>query len=145
MLDRDYRELEGTWHKMVSVEMIEAVGWRNLPAYLRACGRLLADDGLFCLQAITIDDRAYEVEKGGRSFANTRVFPGGFLPALGPILRSTARETALRAVHVEEIGPHYAETLRRWAESFAAVPLGRLETMGFDAEFQRMKAKVTAA
>jgi len=138
ILDRDYRELTGRWHKMVSIEMIEAVGWRNLPVYLRKCGELLADDGLFCLQAITIDDRAYEVEKGTRSFANTRIFPGGFVPAQTPLLDLTARNTAMRAVHLEEIGPHYATTLRRWAENFGAVELAELERMGFDERFQRM-------
>ena len=138
VLDRDYRELGGRWHKLVSIEMIEAVGWRNLPVYLKKCGELLADDGLFCLQAITIDDRAYEVEKGTRSFANTRIFPGGFLPAQAPLLRLTAEHTPLRPVGVEELGPHYATTLRRWAENFAAVPLHRLEALGFDARFQRL-------
>lgn len=138
ILDQDYRELTGRWHKMVSIEMIEAVGWRNLPVYLRTCGALLADDGLFCLQAITIDDRAYEVEKGTRSFANTRIFPGGFVPAQTPLLTLTAQHTPMRAVHLEEIGPHYATTLRRWAENFGAVPLAELERLGFDEPFQRM-------
>jgi cyclopropane-fatty-acyl-phospholipid synthase len=138
ILDRDYRELEGPWHKLVSIEMIEAVGWRNLPVYLERCGALLADDGLFCLQAITIDDRAYEVEKGTRSFANTRIFPGGFLPAQSPLLRLTARHSAMRAVHLEEIGPHYATTLRHWRERFEAVAPERLEGLGFDAAFGRM-------
>lgn len=143
VLDRDYRELPAPptgWQKMVSIEMIEAVGWRNLPVYLRTCGALLADDGLFCLQAITIDDRAYEVEKGTRSFANTRIFPGGFLPAQTPLLRLTARHTAMRPVHLEEIGPHYATTLARWAERFAAIPAAELEAMGFDERFARLWA-----
>jgi cyclopropane-fatty-acyl-phospholipid synthase len=138
VLDRDYRELGGRWHRMVSIEMIEAVGWRNLPVYLRTCGELLADDGLFCLQAITIDDRAYEVEKGTRSFANTRIFPGGFLPGLSPLVGMTARHTPMRAVGLEEIGPHYATTLRRWAENFAAIGPQRLAAMGFDARFERL-------
>jgi cyclopropane-fatty-acyl-phospholipid synthase len=141
ILDRDYRELPvppAGWHKMVSIEMVEAVGWRNLPVYLRTCGELLADDGLFCLQAITIDDRAYEVEKGGRSFANSRIFPGGFLPAQTPLLRLTARETALRAVHLEEIGPHYATTIERWTARFRAIGLPRLRELGFDERFERM-------
>ncbi|MFL5847002.1 MAG: class I SAM-dependent methyltransferase [Solirubrobacteraceae bacterium] len=138
ILDRDYRELTGTWHKMVSIEMIEAVGWRNLPVYLRTCGELLADDGLFCLQAITIDDRAYEVEKGTRSFANTRIFPGGFLPAQTPLLALTAKHTEMRAVGLEEIGPHYATTLHHWAERFAAVPAAQLDAMGFDEPFRRL-------
>lgn len=137
ILDRDYRELASPptpWSKLVSIEMIEAVGWRNLPLYLRTCARLLADDGLFCLQAITIDDSAYEVEKGTRSFAKTRVFPGGFLPSL----RALQRHSPLRTVHLEDIGPHYAVTLRRWAENFAAIGLPRLRAMGFDARFERL-------
>ena len=138
VLDRDYRELDGRWHKMVSIEMVEAVGWRNLPVYLRTCGRLLADDGLFCLQAITIDDRAYEVEKGTRSFANTRIFPGGFLPGLTPLVRTTARVSDMRVVGLEEIGPHYATTLREWARNFAALSPQHLAAMGFDARFERL-------
>jgi cyclopropane-fatty-acyl-phospholipid synthase len=134
VLDRDYRELGGSWHKMVSIEMIEAVGWRNLPVYLEKCGELLADDGLFCLQAITIEDEAYEVEKGTRSFANTRIFPGGFLPSL----RALHQHSPMRAVHLEDLGPHYATTLRHWAERFEAVGLEQLEAMGFDARFQRL-------
>jgi cyclopropane-fatty-acyl-phospholipid synthase len=134
ILDRDYRELEGTWHKLVSIEMIEAVGWRNLPVFLEQCASLLADDGLFCLQAITIEDAAYEVEKGTRSFANTRIFPGGFLPSL----RALHRHSPLRSVHLEDIGPHYATTLRHWRERFESIGLERLETMGFDARFERL-------
>jgi cyclopropane-fatty-acyl-phospholipid synthase len=141
VLDDDYREIPSPptrWRKIVSIEMIEAVGWRNLPVYLRKCGELLSDDGLFCLQAITIDDRAYEVEKGTRSFANTRIFPGGFLPAQAPLLAHAARHTPMRAVHLEEIGPHYATTLRRWAESFERLSPARLAEMGFDDRFRRL-------
>jgi cyclopropane-fatty-acyl-phospholipid synthase len=138
VLDSDYRELGGRWRKIVSIEMIEAVGWRNLPVYLRKCGELLSADGLFCLQAITIDDRAYEVEKGTRSFANTRIFPGGFLPAQAPLLAQAARHTAMRAVQLEEIGPHYATTLRRWAENFERLSPARLAELGFDERFRRL-------
>jgi cyclopropane-fatty-acyl-phospholipid synthase len=136
--DQDYRELRGRWHKIASVEMIEAVGWRQLGEYIERCGSLLADDGLFCLQAITMDDRAYDVEKGGHSFANTRVFPGGFLPSLSAIMRDVARRTTMRAVHLEEIGEHYGETLRLWRERFMAVDVERLEALGFDERFRRL-------
>ena len=71
--------------------MIEAVGWQYFDDYFRTCDRLLADDGLFLLQAITIDDRLYEVEKAARSFANTHVFPGGCLPSLKRIADSDRR------------------------------------------------------
>jgi cyclopropane-fatty-acyl-phospholipid synthase len=137
VLDQDYRELRGTYRKIVSVEMIEAVGWRHLGTYLRQCGALLAEDGLFCLQAITMDERAFDVEKGGRSFANTRIFPGGFVPSLGAIVEQTAKRTAMRPVHVEEIGPHYATTLRHWRERFEAAA-GRLPELGFDDRFRRL-------
>jgi len=138
VLGVDYRELRGQYRKLVSIEMIEAVGWRQLGNYLEQCGRLMTDDGLFCLQAITIDERAYDVEKGGRSFANTRIFPGGFVPSLGAILRDAAKRSPLRAVHLEEIGPHYAETLRHWRERFARTPAEKLEALGFDERFRRL-------
>ncbi len=137
ILAEDYRELSGRFRKIVSVEMIEAVGWRNLGTYMRRCGELLTDDGLFCLQAITIDDRAYDVEKGGRSFANTRIFPGGFVPSLSAILRQTARHSPMRLVGLEDIGPHYSETLRHWRERFDA-GTERLDELGFDAPFRRL-------
>ena len=135
---QDYRELRGRWSRIASVEMIEAVGWRQLGGYIEHCGRLLADDGLFCLQAITIDDRAYDVEKASSSFANTRIFPGGFLPSLSAISRETARRTAMRVVHLEEIGEHYGETLRHWRERFAAIEPARLAALGFDERFRRL-------
>ncbi|HVW19296.1 MAG TPA: cyclopropane-fatty-acyl-phospholipid synthase family protein [Solirubrobacteraceae bacterium] len=138
VLGVDYRELRGRWSRLVSVEMIEAVGWRQLGTYLRHCGRLLADDGLFCLQAITMDERAYETEKGTRTFANTRIFPGGFLPSVGAIVRETARRSPLRPIHLEEIGAHYAETLRIWRERFEAVDPRRLLEIGFDERFRRL-------
>ena len=137
VLGADYRELRGRWRKVVSVEMVEAVGWRHLGTYLRRCGELMTEDGLFCLQAITMDDRAYDVEKGGRSFANTRIFPGGFLPSQGALNRAVARHTSLRAVHLEEIGPHYATTLRHWRERFES-NAGALPALGFDERFRRL-------
>ena len=135
---QDYRELQGRWSKLVSIEMIEAVGWRQLGTYIDRCGQLLADDGLFCLQAITMPDDVYEVEKGGHTFANTRIFPGGFLPSLGAILRETAQRTSMRPVHLEEIGEHYGETLRQWRERFMSIDVGRLTALGFDERFQRL-------
>ena len=89
------------------------------------------------LQAIMIDDRAYEVEKAGRSFINTYIFPGGCLPSLEVISRSVARVTDLRQVHLEDITAHYATTLARWRERF----LGRLRArrrLGYDERFRRL-------
>ena len=137
VLAEDYRSLGGRYDKLVSIEMIEAVGWQAFGTYFRRCSELLKPDGAMLLQAITIDDRAYSVEKAGRSFINTYIFPGGCLPSLEVISRSVARCTDLRQVHLEDITPHYAETLRHWRENFlAAAP--RLAELGYDERFRRL-------
>src|SRR5204862_2455934 len=82
VLLEDYRDLRGRYDKLVSIEMIEAVGWRNFGVFFRKCSDLLAHHGAMLLQAITIDDRAYEVEKRARSFIRTYIFPNGCLPSL---------------------------------------------------------------
>jgi cyclopropane-fatty-acyl-phospholipid synthase len=133
----DYRDLQGTYDKLVSIEMIEAVGCQYFGTFFRHCSQLLADDGAMLLQAIVIDDRAYEVEKASRSFINTYIFPGGCLPSLEVIGRWVARATDLRPVHVEDITAHYATTLERWRERFAAAG-ERLAELGYDERFRRL-------
>ena len=137
VLLQDYRELTGTYDKLVSIEMIEAVGWQYFPTFFRRCSELLADDGAMLLQAITIDDRAYQVEKAGRSFINTYIFPGGCLPSMEIISRSIARVTDLQQVHLEDITAHYAMTLERWRERFLAAG-ERLSELGYDERFRRL-------
>jgi cyclopropane-fatty-acyl-phospholipid synthase len=137
VLLEDYRELRGSYDKLVSIEMIEAVGWRYFPTFFRRCSELLKPDGAMLLQAITIDDRAYEVEKGGKSFINTHIFPGGCLPSMEVISRSISRVTDLRQVHLEDITAHYATTLERWRERFDEAG-GRLNELGYDERFRRM-------
>jgi cyclopropane-fatty-acyl-phospholipid synthase len=137
VLLEDYRDLRGSFDKLVSIEMIEAVGWRYFPTFFRRCSDLLNDDGAMLLQAITIDDRAYEVEKGGRSFINTYIFPGGCLPSMEIISRSIARATDLRHVHLEDITAHYATTLQRWRERFLA-SAERVGELGYDERFRRL-------
>ena len=88
VLLEDYRDLRGTYDKLVSLEMIEAVGWQYFDEYFRRCSELLEPDGLFFLQAILVDDRLYETEKAAKSFANTLIFPGGCLPSQEVIQRS---------------------------------------------------------
>ena len=110
----DYRDLRGSYDKLVSIEMIEAVGWRDFGTLFARCSDLLRPDGAMLLQAITIDDRAYEVEKASRSFMRTHIFPNGCLPSLEVIARCVARRTDMRTVDLEDLTPHYAETLRRW-------------------------------
>ena len=137
VLGADYRDLAGRYDRLVSIEMIEAVGWEYFDAFFARCSALLAPDGLMFLQAITIDDRAYEAERGTPSFANTLVFPGGCLPSLGAMHRSVARRTDMRPVFLEDIGSSYLLTLRHWRERFAAATR-RLDEMGYDRRFRRL-------
>src|SRR5262249_29505373 len=113
VLQDDYRQLRGTYSKLVSIEMIEAVGLEYFPTFFRRCSELLAEDGAMLLQAIVIEDDAYEVEKAAKSFINTHIFPGGCLPSLQVISRTVARVTDLREVALEDITAHYALTLQR--------------------------------
>jgi cyclopropane-fatty-acyl-phospholipid synthase len=133
----DYRDLHGSYDKLVSLEMIEAVGHKDFGTFFAACSDLLAPHGTMLLQAITIDDRAYDIEKVSRSFIRTYVFPGGCLPSPAVIARSLARRTDMRAVHLEDLTHHYAETLRRWRANFdVAAP--QLEALGYDERFRRL-------
>ena len=112
----DYRDLRGTYDKLVSLEMIEAVGWKDFGTFFACCSDLLAPDGAMLLQAITMDDRAYEVEKNSKSFIRTFVFPNGCLPSQQVIAECLATRTDMRTAHLEDLTPHYAETLRRWRD-----------------------------
>jgi cyclopropane-fatty-acyl-phospholipid synthase len=137
VLRQDYRELRGSFDKLVSVEMIEAVGWKDFGTFFSRCADRLEPDGAMALQAITVDDRLYDVEKASRTFIRTHIFPDGCLPSVDVIARSVSRHTDLRIVALEDITPHYAETLRRWRANLdrhAADLAGR----GYDARFQRM-------
>ncbi len=136
VLLEDYRDLTGRYDKLVSIEMIEAVGWQYFDTFFRKCSDLLEPDGLMFLQAITIDDRAYEVEKAAKSFANTVIFPGGCLPSTEVIQRCIARETDMSTIWADDISPHYAETLRMWRERFLKNSDLAAE-LGYDEPFQR--------
>lgn len=137
VLLRDYRDLEGRYDRLVSVEMIEAVGWQYFDDYFRTCDRLLTDDGLMLLQAITIDDGIYEIEKGAKSFANTHVFPGGCLPSEGLIAGCLERVTSMKQVWIDDITAHYPPTLAAWRERFFAA-WERLRERGYDERFRRL-------
>jgi cyclopropane-fatty-acyl-phospholipid synthase len=137
VLLEDYRSLRGRFDKLVSVEMVEAVGWKDFDTFFARCSELLAPDGAMLLQAITIDDRAYRVERLSRSFIRTHIFPNGCLPSQEVIARCVARETDMRAVHMEDLTPHYAETLRLWRENFDASE-DELEAAGYDERFRRL-------
>ncbi len=134
---QDYRDLRGDFSKLVSVEMIEAVGWRDFGTFFDRCSRLLRRDGNMLLQAIVIDDRAYEVEKTSPSFIRNYIFPGGCLPSLEVIGRCLASRTDLSVVGLEDLTPHYVSTLRRWRGNFEAAS-ARLAELGYDERFQRL-------
>jgi cyclopropane-fatty-acyl-phospholipid synthase len=137
ILLEDYRDLRGRYDKLVSVEMIEAVGWQYFDEYFRRCGELLAPGGLMVLQAILIDDDAYEAEKATRSFINEYIFPSGCLPSMRVVEDCTERVTDLRVTAVEDLTAHYPETLRRWRENFLAAS-GRVAELGYDEGFRRL-------
>jgi cyclopropane-fatty-acyl-phospholipid synthase len=133
----DYRDLRGRYDKLVSIEMIEAVGWQYFELFFRRCSELLTEDGLFFLQAIVIDDRVYELEKASRSFSNALIFPGGCLPSVEVIQRCVAEETDLSTVWLDDISPHYARTLELWRERFLANADLAAE-LGYDEPFRRL-------
>ncbi len=137
VLGADYRELRGRFDKLVSIEMIEAVGWKDFGTFFERCARLLEPNGAMLLQAITIDDRAYDVERASKSFIRTHIFPNGCLPSIEVIARCLARRTDLRMMHMEDFGLDYAETLRRWRANIERHD-GRLAELGYDERFRRL-------
>jgi cyclopropane-fatty-acyl-phospholipid synthase len=137
VLLQDYRDVRGRYDKLVSIEMIEAVGWQYFDLFFRRCGELLDPRGLMLLQAIVIDDRAYEVEKASRSFMRELIFPAGCLPSMEVIVRCVSRVTQLRMLDLEDITGHYPETLRRWRENFVRFA-ARAAELGYDMRFRRL-------
>lgn len=137
VIKRDYRALSGQYDKLVSIEMIEAVGHRFFDAYFSKCSSLLKPEGEMMLQAITIGDQQYEKSRRSVDFIQKYIFPGGALPSLNAISDCVTRMTDLRVVNVLDIGPHYAETLRRWRGRFLD-HLPEIRRLGFPDEFIRM-------
>ena len=135
--NQDYRDLEGTFDKLVSIEMIEAVGWRQLDTYFATCAKLLTPEGLMVLQVITINDFSYERAKNSDDFIKRMIFPGGFLPSLEALVRSSSSVSDLRVTHLEDIGRHYAETLVRWRDNLAA-HAANVTALNLGEEFARM-------
>jgi cyclopropane-fatty-acyl-phospholipid synthase len=115
---KDYRDLKGQYSKLVSIEMIEAVGHHYLDAYFKSCSRLLKPDGMMLLQAITIIDQVFERHKRSVDFIKRYIFPGSCIPSIAAIMSSIAKATDLRLFHLEDITAHYAKTLACWREQF---------------------------
>jgi len=133
----DYRDLRGRYDKLCSIEMVEAVGHRNLGRFLNRCASLLKPDGAMLLQAIVIDDRAWRVERISRSFIRTLIFPEGSLPSQERLAHALAHRTDLQQIAVTDLTPHYVTTLAGWRERFEA-SWERLRAHGFDERFRRL-------
>ncbi|MEO6366026.1 MAG: cyclopropane-fatty-acyl-phospholipid synthase family protein, partial [Luteimonas sp.] len=137
VLLQDYRDLEGTYDRVVSIEMIEAIGHQYLDTYFRKVGALLKDDGMALIQAITIEDRRYKQALHSVDFIKRHIFPGSFIPCNQAMHTAMARSSDLRLFNLEDIGPSYALTLRAWRERFMA-RLPEVRDLGYDQRFVRM-------
>jgi len=137
LLLEDYRELTGRYDKLVSIEMIEAVGHQFLDTYTAQCSKLLEPHGAMLLQAITIQDQIYEPALASVDFIQRFIFPGSFIPSVAAITDSVRRSTDMKVFHLEDIGPHYATTLRRWRENFFN-RLPEVRRLGYPDAFVRM-------
>jgi cyclopropane-fatty-acyl-phospholipid synthase len=136
ILFEDYRRLSGRYSKLASIEMIEAVGWQYFDLFFRRCSELLEPGGRMLLQAITIEDDRYELEKATRSFINTYVFPAGCLPSL-QVIRDCMSRTGLAELGLEDLSASYPLTLRAWRERFLAAR-EEVRAMGYDERFMRL-------
>lgn len=137
LLLQDYRHLEGTYDKLVSIEMVEAVGHKFYDTYFAKVGTLLKPDGLALIQAITIADQRYEAAKTSVDFIQRYIFPGSCIPSNTAMLTSITKKSDLRLFDLEDIGPHYATTLRLWRENFFA-NIEAVKKLGYSSEFINM-------
>lgn len=137
VLLQDYRDLQGRYDKLVSIEMIEAVGHQYFDTFFSRCGELLAPGGTMLLQAITIADQQYEAARDSVDFIKRHIFPGCCIPSVGALSASIARSSPMRIVHLEDIGLHYARTLAEWRRNLLA-HRDRVRALGYPEEFIRM-------
>lgn len=137
VLCQDYRELEGQFDKLVSIEMIEAVGQQYLPTFFERCSQLLKPNGVMLLQAITIADQRYDQASRSIDFIQRYIFPGGFLPCVSVIGEQMRRATDMQMVGLEDITLHYAKTLEDWGRGFMN-KIEQVRKEGFDDIFERM-------
>ena len=133
----DYRDLTGTYDRLVSIEMIEAIGPQYLDTYFEKVGALLKPDGMALIQAITIEEHRYRQALKSVDFIQRYVFPGTFIPAMAPMLRAVARNTDMKLYNLEDIGPSYALTLRAWRERFMA-RIAEVRELGYPTRFIRL-------
>ena len=137
LLLEDYRDLTGTYDKLVSIEMVEAIGAQYIDTYFAKLGSLLKPDGLALLQAITIEDHRYAKAVNEVDFIKRHVFPGSFIPSISAMLDAKTCTTDLALVQMEDFGLSYARTLEAWRHRFMA-QLAQVRAQGFDDRFIRM-------
>ncbi|MEO8746788.1 MAG: cyclopropane-fatty-acyl-phospholipid synthase family protein [Rhodanobacter sp.] len=137
LLLQDYRDLEGQYDKLVSIEMVEAIGAQYLETYFDKLGSLLKPDGLALVQAITIEDHRYQQALHAVDFIKRHVFPGSFIPSINALLSAKTRASDLALIQLEDFGSSYALTLQAWRERFMS-QLRQVRAQGFDERFIRM-------
>lgn len=137
LLKQDYRDLDGQYSKLVSIEMIEAVGHNYLPSYFRVLSQRLQDDGVALLQCITLPDQRYDRYRKNVDFIRKYIFPGGHLPSLSVLQDNLKRHTDLQTVHLEDMTEHYALTLKEWQRRFVQAR-DEITAQGYDDRFQRL-------
>ena len=133
----DYRDLQGQYDKLVSIEMIEAIGAQYQETYFATLARLLKPDGIALVQAITIEDHRYQQALRSVDFIKRHIFPGSFIPSISAMLQAKTRSSDLALVHMEDFGPSYARTLRDWRQRFES-RRDEVRAQGFDERFMRM-------
>lgn len=136
VLLKDYRDLQGQFSKLISIEMVEAVGHHFIECYFQHCADLLTDDGLAIIQAITLEDHRYAQAVKEVDFIKRYIFPGSFIPCV-TVLTNAAATAKLRLTNLEDIGPSYAITLAEWRHRFQA-NLDKVRAMGYPDSFIRM-------
>ncbi|HKI93311.1 MAG TPA: cyclopropane-fatty-acyl-phospholipid synthase family protein [Gaiellaceae bacterium] len=136
IVEQDYREHEGSYTKIASIEMLEAIGERQFGTYFAAIDRLLEPDGIACVQTILVPDDRWDRYRKTPDWIERYVFPGCLIPSFGALAQATSRSSRLLIHEVDEIGVHYAETLRRWRESFHE-RIDEVRRLGYDARFER--------
>ena len=137
LLFEDYRNLRGHYDKIVSIEMFEAVGYQHYDDYFQACDRLLEPEGIMLLQTITMKEAKFEQYRKQSDWIKKYIFPGAELASVIEIQRSLARITRMQIFHLEDIGMHYALTLKEWRRRFLE-HLSQVRQLEFDERFVRM-------
>ena len=136
LLKKDYRDLEGTFDKLVSIEMLEAVGHQFYAAFFKKCSVLLRPGGEAMIQTITIADQEYERAKNDVDFIKRYIFPGGCLPSITELCNTMTRSTGLRLKETKDFCQDYARTLLKWRHSFLA-NASKIRDLGYPPEFLR--------